>query len=152
MAELRQLLVRLDHDHFDAIVRASPKRFREEVFRRAGIRNRGSSTFSLKPSSKVEARVKRLQEALGSGLQLTDEVLEELVRNYMYTRRDLLAEALDFFEVKHDHGLTNEDLDFMGELPPEKIASLRDVLCRNHEVRDVDLYLRFMNIPTSESA
>lgn len=149
MAELRELLVRLDPDHFDAVVRASPKRFREEVFRRAGIRSRAGA-FSIKSVSKTEARVKRLQEVLGEKYPLDDEVLEELLRNYLYTRRSLLAEALDFLEVKHEDGLTDEDLEFVEKLAPEKVGQLRDILYRHHEERDVDLYLGFMNVPGAD--
>lgn len=151
MKALRALLVRLDADHFDAVVRASPKRFREEVFRRAGIRNRAGA-FSLRSSSKTEARTRRLQETLGGQTALDDDIIEELLRNYLYTRRPLLAEALDFLEVAHEDGLTGEDLTFMKDLPAEKAGRLRDILCRNHETRDVDLYLGFMDIPVAPTS
>lgn len=151
MAELRQLLAQLEPDHFDAVIRASPKRFREEVFRRAGIRTKGGGgAFSLKSGSKTEARVKRLQEGLAGPLEISDELLEELLRNYLYTRRALLGEALDFLEVPHEEGLTDEDLDFVEKLEPERATRLRDVLCRSHEARDVDLYLRFMKVPQTD--
>jgi hypothetical protein len=145
-----ELLRRLPEERFHAVVLASPKKFREELFRRAGIKNKGGNNFSLTSSAKKEARAGKLYSAMRDGSPLTPEVAAELIRNYLYTRRDLLAEALDFFEVKHDHGLTDEDLDFMTELAVEKGQRLQELLTRKHDPVDVELYLDFMNIKRSE--
>ena len=48
--------------------------------------------------------------------------------------------------------LTDEDLDFLTELKPEKGQQLRDLLCRNHEDADVDLYVAFMDIPVTSAS
>lgn len=146
MATPTEILRKTEGSRFEEIVAASPKKFREELFRRAGIRNRGGA-FTLTAGKKNEARIKRLREAILGGLELEDELVEELIRNYLYNRRELLGEALDFFEVEHDGGLTDAELDFMSELPEDKAKHLYDVLCRNHAREDVDLYFAFMNIP-----
>ena len=147
MATAVELLTRMSAEQFSSVVQVAPKKVREELFRRAGIKNRGGA-FSLRTSQKTEARIRKLYDALsGGGLEVPDELMDEVIRQYLYHRRDLLAEALDFLEVEHDHGLTDADLDFVSELPAEKGKQLRDVLVRSHEEADVDLYLGFMQIP-----
>lgn len=146
MASTRALLVDQNPDRFVEIVSASPKKFREELFRRAGIRAKKGGSFSLNNAKKNAVRIGKLRQALMDGFEVEAELLDELVRNYLYTRRSLLAEALDFFEVEHDEGLTDADLDFVEELPADRVTHLRDLLKRNHDEADVELYLRFMKI------
>lgn len=144
----RELLTHLDPDRFQQLISASPKKFREEIFRRAGIRVK-ADPFSLKSSGKSEMRTQKLHTALKEGLDLDENVLEELIRNYLYTRRAMLADALDHFKVPHDNGLTDSDLDFVQKLPPEQGRALREMLAAKHDGRDVDLYLAFMNVPVA---
>lgn len=148
MASPNDILLKLDGDHFGAVIAASPKKFREEIFRRAGVKNRGGGAFALKSTGKNNARMKKLRKAMLEGFELEAELAEELIRNYLYTRRPMLAEALDFLEVEHDEGLTDADLDFIQELPAERGRHLRELLCRQHAEADVDMYLTFMDVPT----
>jgi hypothetical protein len=141
-----ELLSTMSEDYFTEVVAASPKKFREEVFRRLGVKGKGGGAFSLATNKKNEVRIKKLFQAMQEGAALEDPVAEELIRNYLYTRRTLLAEALDFFKVPHDNGLTDADLDFMAELGADKGNELRSSLAKNHPEADVELYLRFMNI------
>jgi hypothetical protein len=132
-------------DRFATILAASPKAFREDLFRRAGVRVKGNA-FSLSSAPKNQVRAEKLHEAIKNGLDLGDDVLEELIRNYLYTRRPMLADALNHFSVKNDNGLTEEDLSFIDNLPPEKGQELRALLEAKYDKEDVELYLAFMNI------
>jgi hypothetical protein len=143
-----ELLTTMSESYFTEVVAASPKKFREEVFRRVGIKAKGGA-FSLSSNKKNEVRIKRLFQVMQEGMTLEDQVAEELIRNYLYTLRPLLAEALDFFQVPHDNGLTDADLDFMTKLEADKANELRSKLTKSHAEADVDLYLRFMNIKFS---
>ncbi len=147
MAKSFELLGRLSSDQFTTVVNMSPKKVREELFRRAGVKNRGGA-FALKSNQKTEARIKKLYEAMVGGSELPDELGEEVIRQYLYHRRSLLSDALDFLGVEHDEGLTDADLDFLEELDPDKASSLRQALVKDHDESDVDLYLGFMKIPT----
>lgn len=146
MATGSDILSKLEAEQFGEVLNASPKKFREEIFRRAGVKNKGGA-FALKANGKTEVRVKKLRAAILEGFKLEDELADEVIRNYLYTRRPLLAEALDFLEVEHDEGLTDAELDFIQELAPERGTHLRDLLCRSHAEADVDLYMAFMNVP-----
>ena len=146
MANPSELLTAVSEKRFEEIILASPKKFREEVFRKAGIRSKGNNTFSLAKSGKNSARVRKLFKALQDGFMIESEIGEEIIRNYLYTRRELLSDALDHFGVEHDNGLTDSDLDFMEEMEPAKVSALKEHLCSKHELADVELYLKFMNV------
>lgn len=141
-----ELLTQLDQERFNDVLTASPKKFREELFRRAGISVKNNA-FSLKSSGKNEVRIQKLHSALKDGMDVKQEVAEELIRNYLYTRRPMLADALDHFKVAHDNGLTDDDLAFIETLEPAKGAELKSLLASKHDARDVELYFAFMNIP-----
>lgn len=141
-----ELLAQLDTDRFGDVLNASPKKFREELFRRAGIHVK-SNAFSIKSTGKNEVRTQKMHTALKNGMEIEQQVAEELIRNYLYTRRPMLADALDYFKVPHDNGLTDEDLAFIEKLEPEKGKELKSLLAAKHDNRDVELYFAFMNIP-----
>ena len=146
MATPNELLTRLSLDVFGSVINMAPKKVREELFRRAGIKNKGGA-FALRSSQKTEARIRRLHEAMTEGADVPEEICEEVVRHYLYHRRELLADALDFLEVEHDEGLTDAELDFLSELPIEKAEALRTKLLEKHASDDVGLYLGFMRVP-----
>lgn len=141
-----EVLTQLAPDTFAKVVSASPRKFREEIFRRAGVRTKRGASFSLKSNSKNEIRIQKLQRALEDGADVGENLLEELIRNYLYTRRSMLGDALDFFDVPHDDGLTDSELEFLDDLDIDKGKELRDLLLSKHDDADVDLYLNFMNI------
>lgn len=148
MATSSELIAQMDEARFSAVFLSSPKKVREEIFRRTGIKHKKSG-FSLASTNKNAVRTKKLFAAISGGKELTEEIGDELIRNYLYTRRGLLAQALDFFGVEHQEGLTDAELDFMTELEPEKVQELKAALTAEHDPADVELYLRFMKIPLS---
>ncbi len=150
MPSSSELLRAMDGDQLGQAIQACPRKLREELFRRCGVRSR-SSSFSLKSAAKG-ARVDRLKEALDQGAEPGDEVAEEVVRAYFYTKRDLLAAALDFLEVPHQEGLTDADIEFMQALEPERSQALMDHLTAQHAEADVRLYFGLMNIPSPARA
>lgn len=136
----------MDVERFNEVLAASPKPFREELFRRAGIKAKGGA-YSVKSLNKNKVRSKKLLDSLRNGFEMDEEVLEEVIRNYLYSHRSLLGEALDHFEIPHEEGLTDADLAFIDELPEEKSEALRSLLAAKHDPDDVELYLRFMKFP-----
>lgn len=134
-------------ERFSEVVSASPRKLREEIYRRLGVKAKKNSSFSLK-KSEDDDRAKKLFASLQNGEPVADEVLEELIRNYLYVRRELLADALDHFQVPHENGLTDAEIDFLSELPKEKSAELRKLLLAKHQPQDVELYFAYMNIPS----
>lgn len=147
MATVREVLARQPVDVIREILAASPRRFREELFRRIGVKARRGSGGGFKLASKGDARTKQFLELLGGSREVPEEALAEVVRNYLYNRRELLGHALDFLEVEHDGGLTDQDLDFLQELSAERRGALQaDLIEKGHGEGDVALYMAFMGI------
>ena len=148
MATPTEIVRRLPADRFVTVLSASPRAFREDLFRKANVKVKGNA-FSLASSSKNHVRAEKLHETIVGGLDVGDTLLEELLRNYLYTQRPLLAAALDELGVKHDQGLTDEDLEFVTKLEAERATKLRSRLLAQFDPTDVHLYLDFMNVPSS---
>lgn len=148
MATPTEIVRRLPTERFVSIIAASPKAFREDLFRKGNVKVK-TNAFSLASSPKNNVRAEKLHKSIVDGLDLGDQPLEELIRNYLYTQRPLLAAALDELGVKHDNGLTDEDLDFISKLEPARAQALREKLSAGFDAVDVGLYLDFMNVPSA---
>ena len=147
MANANELLHIMDPDRFAEIIGASPRSFREELFRAAGVKAK-SGAFRVKSANKSAVKAKKLHASMKSGFEINDEVSEELIRNYLFTRRELLSSALTALGVEHDEGLTDEDLDSVVEnLEESKTKELQEELSATHNAADVELYMKFMNFP-----
>ncbi len=147
MATPREILRTMSPDRFTEVVSASPRKVREELYRRLGLKPKKNSAFALK-KAEDDDRSGRLLAAIQNGEAVADEVLEELIRSYLSFRRELLADALDHFEIPHENGLTDQEIDFLSELPKDKATALRKLLLSKHQPADVDLYFAYMNIPS----
>lgn len=149
VASYGELLRQMDADQLSSAVQACPKKLREELFRRCGVRARNSS-FSLKSGGSKGARIEKLRDQLRQGADPGDEMAEEVIRAYFYTRRELLGEALDWLNVPHREGLTDADIEFLQELDGERAKGLMDHLIDRFPSSDVHLYFQFMQIPVPE--
>lgn len=146
MATPIEILAALSPERLRLLVEAAPRKIREELFRRAGIKSK-SSTYSLRGGDKT-ARYGRLKEKLETGGVASTDAPEEVIRSYLGQQSSLLADALDHFDVPHRDGFTDEDLDFMQSLEPRKVKAFWDDLrARGHEDADIELYCRYMNVP-----
>ncbi|MEM1023913.1 MAG: hypothetical protein AAGD10_00355 [Myxococcota bacterium] len=138
-----ETLKTLDSDRMDALLKAAPRKVREELYRRLGIKAK-SSAFSLK--SRANEKGGRVLASLADGKDPGREVLEELVRSYLFGRRALLSSALDHLKVRHSEGLTDQDLEFLEALEPKQVMALQEALAE-HDPVDVRLYLDLMRVP-----
>jgi hypothetical protein len=144
-----EILSELPPERLRAMVDAAPRKVREELFRSAGIKTK-SSTYSLRGGDKA-ARYERLKERLQAGEVRSTEAADEVIRSYLGQRPTLLGHALDHFEVPHQDGFTDRDLDFMAELKPAQAEALRARLqAQGHDEADIHLYCRYMNVPTPD--
>lgn len=151
MPTVREILASRSIGRVQTILSSSPRRFREEIFRRFGLKQRArGSGFRLSGDS--DRRAERFSEMICSSREIDDEVLAEVVRNHLYARRSLLGDSLDFFEVQHRDGLTDKDLEFLRAVDVERVGELREtLLAKGHDEDDVELYIAFMNIGAERS-
>ena len=134
---------------FDVMSR-SPRQVRETLFNRLHIKADGRKTIIPRPHQKNEERLQKLHGRLAecpATAKNEQELCEELIRNWLMTRRPMLAAAMDLFEVKHDQGLTEQDLDFLEKLEAGKVKSLVESLLQKFEPEEVAIYLRVQKIP-----
>ena len=142
-----ELVAKMSDDTFGEMVQASPRKIRETLFQRLGIK--AKKTIGLKVHAKAEERTKKLQEKLRTASSDQENRLcEELVRNFLYTKRPLLKATLDHLGIKNDNGLVDEEPTFFQELTAEKVKDLVEHLRGQGFATDHILtYLRFVKAP-----
>jgi hypothetical protein len=142
-----QLVTKMTDETFAELVAASPRKIRETLFQRLGIK--AKKTIGLKVHGKLEDRTKKLHEKLkAADTEQENRLCEELVRNWLYTKRPLLKDTLDHLGVKNDNGLVDEDPVFFQELSADKVKELVTALkAKGHQPEHIALYLHFVKTP-----
>jgi len=132
---------------FDEVMAASPRKVREMLFSKLGIKTK--KTFSLKAFSERKSDQNRqLHQALiKTASKREADICKELIRAWLYTKRPLLKSTLDFLGVPNDDGLVEVEPEFFKELSKEKVKSLVDHLKKSFPKEEINLYLRFVEVP-----
>ena len=141
------LVAKMSDDTFQEVIQSSPRKIRETLFGRLGIKAKKS--VGLKVHGKLEDRSKKLHEKLRSATTPQEaQLCEELVRNWLYTKRQLLIDTLDHLGVKHEGGLVDEEPTFFQELSEEKVNSLvKSLREKGHGDEVIQAYLFFVKTP-----
>ncbi|MCC7107822.1 MAG: hypothetical protein IT382_00915 [Deltaproteobacteria bacterium] len=149
--EFIALVAKMSDDTFAEMVQASPRKIRETLFQRLGIK--AKKTIGLKVHAKAEERTRKLQEKLRTASSDQENRLcEELARNFLYTKRPLLKATLDHLGIKNDNGLVDEEPTFFQELTAEKVQALVDHLRgQDFPLEHILVYLRFVKTPHLDS-
>lgn len=142
------LVKRMSAETFADVVKSSPRRIREMLFARLGIKAKKKG-IGLKVGAKQAERTQKLHDRLRqSGSQNEDELCIELVRNWLYTQRPLLKSTLDHLGVANDDGLIEEETNFFEELEEEKVKDLvAHLQGASFTDEHIEVYLRFMKVP-----
>ncbi len=136
---------------FAEVIASSPRKIRETLFSRLNIK--AKKQIGLNVHGKLEERTKKLHDRLKSAQSTQeDKLCEELVRNWLYTKRPLLKTTLDHLGVKNDNGLVEEEPTFFKDLSPEKVKELVDLLQKDHPAEHIKLYLGFVGVPHVDQA
>jgi hypothetical protein len=94
MATPTEIIRKLAPDRFANLLAASPKNFREDLFRKAGVKTK-TNNFSLSAAPKNQVRSEKLHEAITGGLDpvaSTSLGVQALVGRWLPTTR---APAVD---------------------------------------------------------
>ncbi len=142
-----QLVAKMSDETFAELIAASPRKVRETLFQRLGIK--AKKTIGLKVHAKLEDRTKKLHEKLKTAdSDQENRLCEELVRNWLYTKRPLLKATLDYLNVKNDNGLVDEEPTFFQELTADKVKELVTHLKgQGYQAEHIALYLHFVKTP-----
>jgi hypothetical protein len=141
------MISKMSEETFADVISASPRKIRETLFGRLGIKAT-KKTIGLRVHAKLEERTQKLHDRLKSAqTKQEDDLCQELIRNWLYTKRPLLKATLDHLGVKNDNGLVDEEPTFFAELSQEKVTDLIDALKKDFPLEHVLVYLRFVNVP-----
>ena len=79
----------MTEDTFAEVISSSPRKIRETLFARLNIK--AKKQIGLKVHGKLEERTKKLHERLkGANTEQENKLCEELMRNWLFTKRPLL--------------------------------------------------------------
>lgn len=142
-----QIVTDMSGDAFAEVIKASPRKIRETLFGRMGIK--AKKKIGVRVHGKLEDRTKKLHIKLkDASTPQEGELCAELLRNWLYSKRELLCDTLDFLEIKHDNGLVEEEPDFFQELEKDKVTALiKHLKGKDHNVEAIGVYLKFVKTP-----
>ncbi|MBN2359062.1 MAG: hypothetical protein JXR83_06385 [Deltaproteobacteria bacterium] len=145
------IIVDISPEKFGEIFAVNPRSVREALFSRLGIKaqTRRIGLRASKGSDRVRALYDRLISDAG---KMERDLASELLRNWLFTQRAMLSDALDHFGVKHDNGLTDQDIDFFEQLEAPKVTELCQLLVPKHGREPVSIYLRYLKVPGAAEA
>lgn len=132
---------------FQDVIASSPRRIRETLFGRLGIKAKKRG-LGIQVHGKQEERTRKLHERLKlSTTKQENDLCEELVRNWLFTKRPMLKAALDHLGIANDNGLIEEEPTFFQELEATKVKELWAALTETYPAEHVRLYLEFVRTP-----
>ena len=141
------LTASMSHETFSEIMAVSPRQVREVLYSQFGIKSKSKSLLKNLQQKKQE-RINKLHECLKNCKSKKEvELCNELIRNWLYTKRSMLKSALDFLGVPNDNGLIDTEPTLFTELSEEKAKSLFEHLTADYPKEHVYIYLRFMQTP-----
>src|SRR5690349_20994533 len=101
--EFVALVTKMSDETFGDVIGASPRKIRETLFGRLGIKAK-KKTIGVRVHEKLEERTRKLHDRLKSAqTKQEDDLCQELVRNWLYTKRPLLKATLDHLGIKNDN-------------------------------------------------
>ena len=143
MPAYTQIIREMSEAKFQEVFGVSIRKARETYLARHNIKAPKSVKKSLRAGAKNEARV----VALFAHLKTVDDdqMVEEILRTWLLSRRDILGAALDYLEIPHDNGLTeSDDVDKLSSLSVDELKPLVKALSETHRRTIFRFYLRFM--------
>ena len=151
--EFIQLVSGLSEATFQEIIAASPRRIRETLFGRLGIKAK-KKKIGMRVHGKLEDRTKKLHERLKAGSSKQEnDLCEELVRNWLFGQRELLKATLDHLGVENDNGLIEEEPTFFTELEEDKVKDLvASLRAKGFADEPIRIYLTFVKTPHLDKA
>lgn len=131
---------------FARIFATSPRKAREILFSRYGVK--AKKRIGLPNPSDNAEKVRKLHDKFKIAKSPQEmELLKELIRNWLFTRRPMLKSALDHLGVANNDGLIDEDPEFFTKLDQEKAKELfKHLVSAQFDPEEARVYLKFMDV------
>ncbi|MES2504148.1 MAG: hypothetical protein V4534_04635 [Myxococcota bacterium] len=132
---------------FAEMMNSCSRKVRETLFSRLGIKSK-TSGVTLQLGQKRDDQARKLHDKFkSSDSKAESDVCQELIRNWLYTKRPMLKETLDFLKIPNQDGLVETELDFFKELPAGDVKSVFEHVSKQYEPEHVWIYLNFVEAP-----
>lgn len=124
------------------------------------IRNMLEGMYGKKAKKGRKVSLKSLKDKDGAALAVRDglvaagehQTAEELLKTWLLTRRELLKDALDYFQIPHEDGITDAELDVIEKAEAEALTALVNHLTeKGHALQEVSIYLAFLKVQNFEN-
>lgn len=146
-----QIIGAMSQPKFHEMMARSPRQVRETLFNRLAIKASGLKRVVPRPGARNEERINRLHDRLAdcpASAKSEQELCEELIRNWLLHKTPMLVATLDHFGIKHENGLTEQEIDFFEKLEEDKVKGLVALLLGGtFDAEEVAIYLRFLKVP-----
>ncbi|MEE2962099.1 MAG: hypothetical protein VYA34_15305 [Myxococcota bacterium] len=150
MTDYTEIVRELAEEKFTEIFQASGRKAKETYFARHQIKAK-SSRRHRRPGDKTRERIVRLFNLLKE--HQDDEMVEEILRVWLLSKRPMLAAALDHLGIEHDDGLTeSDDLSKITGLGEDDLTILVGKLKEVASVADIEVYLKYLGVSDSAKA
>lgn len=151
MLRASQIIGAMSEPKFNEMMGKSPRNVRETLFNRLAIKASGMKRIVPRPGERNEERLKKLHQRLATVAHTAkneQDLCAELLRNWLVHKSPMLSAALDHFGVKHENGLTENEIDFFEKLEADKVKPfVADMLSKKFDAEEVAIYLRFLKVP-----
>ena len=141
------LVSQISEPTFAAIVASCSRSVRDTLYARLGIKST-TSGVTLQLGKKRDDQVKQLHERFkNSSSKSESDVCQEIIRNWLYTKRPMLKETLDFLKIPNQDGLVETELDFFKKLSDSDAKAVFKHVSAKFEPEHVWVYLNFVEVP-----
>ena len=143
--EFYEILEKVDNDKILEIYGACSRKIRNMLEGIYYKKKKKGRKISLRAGQNKLAAANAVRNGI---VKASDEQMaEEVLKTWLYTKRELFVAALDFFEIKHEDGITDESLELMEKaesaLLDKMVATLQ---AANFATADIMIYLAFMKV------
>lgn len=145
------IIAHISDQTFAEMIRCCSRQVRETLLTRLGIKAKNSGV-TLQLGQKREEQVRKLHEKFKQSDSKAElDVCQEIIRNWLYTKRPMLKAALDFLGVPNQDGLVETELDFFKDISEAQAKSLFEHISKDFAPEHVWIYLNFVEVPSVPS-
>ena len=145
------LISQVSDQTFSSMIASCSRKVRDTLYARLGIKS-NISGVTLQLGKKREDQVKKLHEKFkNSDSRAESEVCQEIIRNWLYTKRPMLKATLDFLKIPNQEGLVDTELEFFKNMSEEDAKAVFEQMSEQFEPEHVWIYLNFVEVPSVPS-
>ncbi|NOZ87492.1 MAG: hypothetical protein GXP49_14720 [Deltaproteobacteria bacterium] len=142
-----QLIELMPDEIFKNVFEDSPRKLRMAILGVSGAKKKKKRKSLRTRLASKEEEQKKLVSAAKKKLseEDLDRFSEEVIRNHLAKTPEMLSDFLDFMEVRHQNGYT-EDMNFTKSAPFPRVKEAAEMLLSKYPPEKVVLYLCYIEL------